>query len=69
MNELALSIGGMLLTGENRIIQVKACPTGTVSTVYPTWTGLELNTGLCGERLVTHHDLLAWLLVFLLLYH
>jgi hypothetical protein len=39
-------IGGMILTGEN-------CPSATVSTTNLTWTALEMNPGLHGEKPVT----------------
>jgi hypothetical protein len=38
----------------------KSCPCATLSTINPTWTGLGLNLGLCGERLTTnclHHGM------------
>jgi len=35
----------------NQIIQKKICPNASVSTTNPTWTGLQLKSGLCGERL------------------
>jgi len=37
--------------------------------MYPTWTDLELNSGLCGERLELTTWPVAWSVIFLLLYH
>jgi hypothetical protein len=42
-----------MLTGENRITQIKTCPSAIVSTASPTWTGLGSNSGVHGERLAT----------------
>jgi hypothetical protein len=44
----------MKLTGENRFILVKTCPSVTFSTKYPTWTDPGSNPGLRGERPATN---------------
>jgi hypothetical protein len=40
----------MKLTGENRRIRGKTCPSASLSTTNPTWTDPGSNTGLRGER-------------------
>jgi hypothetical protein len=45
----------MKLTGKNRSIQGKTCPSATLSTKNPTWTDPEPNPGLRGERPATNH--------------
>ena len=50
----------MILIGTSRSTQNKTCPTLTLSTKIPTWTGLVLKLGLHGERLANDslsHDL------------
>ena len=44
----------MKLTGENRSTRGKTCPSATLSTTNPTWTGPGSNLGLRGERLATN---------------
>lgn len=47
---LVRSVGGVMLTGEKRIICTETCPKGALSTTSLTCTGLGLNPGLpCGE--------------------
>jgi hypothetical protein len=45
----------MKLTGENRSTRVNTCPSATLSTINPTWTGPGSNPGLRGERPATNH--------------
>jgi hypothetical protein len=40
----------MKLTGENRSIRGKTCPSATLSTTNPTWTDPGSNPGLRDER-------------------
>jgi hypothetical protein len=40
----------MKLTGENRSIRGKTCPSATLSTTNPTWTDPASNPGLRGGR-------------------
>jgi hypothetical protein len=40
----------MKLTGKNRSIRGKTCPSATLSTTNPTWTDLGSNPGLRGGR-------------------
>jgi hypothetical protein len=40
----------MILTGENRRIWRKPCPTTTLSTTNPIWTDPEANPSLRGDR-------------------
>jgi hypothetical protein len=40
----------MMPTGENVTIREKTRLSATLSTTNLTWTGLELNLGLCGEK-------------------
>jgi len=42
------------MTGDNRNIQRKTHTHTTLSTTNPTWTALQLNLGLCDERLATN---------------
>jgi len=44
-----------MVTRKNRSIWRKTCPIATFCTTNPTWTGLELNPGLRGERPATTH--------------
>ena len=46
--------GGMILTGGNRSIQTKACPSATLFPIHPTQTGLGSNPGIRGERSATN---------------
>jgi hypothetical protein len=39
----------MKLTGESRSTREKTCPSATLSTTNPTWTGPGSNPGLRGE--------------------
>jgi hypothetical protein len=39
-----------ILTGENRWIRRKTCPSATLSTTNPTWIDPGVNSGLRGER-------------------
>jgi hypothetical protein len=50
MNEWICSIGGMILTGENRRSRRNTCPSTTLSTTNPTRTGVGLDPGLRGDR-------------------
>jgi hypothetical protein len=50
MKEREWGTDEMILTGENSSTQRKICSTATLSTTNPSWTGLRLNLGLCGER-------------------
>ena len=57
IDECAWSTSGMMLTGENRSsIWIKICPIPSLPIANPTWTGLGLNSGFCGERPVTCHQ-------------
>ena len=47
---LLYSIGGMMLTGENRRPRTETYPGATSSTANVTWTGPRPNPGLRGER-------------------
>ena len=47
------SIGGMILTGEKISTPRKTCPCATLFATNLTWTDLESNAGLRGERPVT----------------
>ena len=47
------SIGGMILTGENRSTWIKICRIATLSTMNLTWPNPGLNSGLCGKMLST----------------
>jgi hypothetical protein len=40
----------MILTGENRRTWRKFCPGVTLSTINPTWTYMDANPGLHGEK-------------------
>jgi hypothetical protein len=40
--------------GENRSTRRKTCPSATLSTTNPTWTGPGSNPGLRGERTATN---------------
>jgi hypothetical protein len=54
MNERWLwKIGEMVLTGKDRNIRRKTCPTATLSTINPTWIDLGSNPDLRGERPAT----------------
>ena len=44
----------MILTGENRSIRGKTCPSATLCTANLTWTDLESKTRLRGERPATN---------------
>jgi hypothetical protein len=44
----------MILTGENRSIRGKTCPSATSSTTNPKWTDPGSNPGLCGGRAATN---------------
>jgi hypothetical protein len=44
----------MKLTGENRSIRGKNCPSATLSTKNPTWIDPGSNPGLSGERPATN---------------
>jgi hypothetical protein len=44
------SIGGTILTAENRSIRRKPYPSVTLSTTYSTWTCLESNSVSIGKR-------------------
>jgi hypothetical protein len=48
------SDGGMILTGENQRTWGIICLSATLCTTNPTWTDLEVNPGLCNDRLVTN---------------
>jgi hypothetical protein len=47
------SDGGMILTGDNRRILRKTCPSATLSTTNPTWIVPGANPGLRDERHAT----------------
>jgi hypothetical protein len=47
------SDGGMILTGENRRILRKTCPSATLSTTNPIWIVQGANPGLRDERPAT----------------
>jgi hypothetical protein len=49
------SYGGMILTGENRITWIKTYLSATLFTTNLTWTDLDVNPGLSGERPETIH--------------
>jgi hypothetical protein len=44
------SLGCMILTGENRSTPRKTCPSATLFATNLSWTDLESNAGLRGER-------------------
>jgi len=44
----------MILTGENRDIRRKACPSATLFTTNPIWIGQEQNPDLRSERPATN---------------
>jgi hypothetical protein len=44
----------MKLTRKNRSTREKICPSATLSTTNPTWTGPGLNPGLRGGRPATN---------------
>jgi hypothetical protein len=48
--------GQMIDCSENLCTQRKTCPSAILSTTNPTWTGLGLNLGLCGGKLVAKHQ-------------
>jgi hypothetical protein len=50
IHEWTWSIGGIMLTGENRLALRKTCPSTTLSTTNPTWAALTANPGLRGEK-------------------
>jgi len=50
---LSLSIGGIILTEENRPTRRKICPNAALPTTNPTHAGLGLNPDLRGERPAT----------------
>jgi len=54
MREWIFSIGGFILTDDNRSIQRKPCSIATKSTASPTWTGLWLNLDCRSESLATN---------------
>jgi hypothetical protein len=54
------SCGGILLTGENRRTERKACPSTNLSTTCLTWTALDKNLGLCDEKLMTEPETELW---------
>ena len=45
----------MTLTGQHQGSQRETCSTATLCISHPTWTGLRLNLGLQGGRLVTKY--------------
>jgi hypothetical protein len=47
----------MIVTGEDKVLEQK--PIGIIfSTIYLTWAGLGLNSGLCNEKLtVMRHEI------------
>jgi hypothetical protein len=49
----------MILTGEDRRTRRKTCPSSSLFTTNPTWTGQDLNPVLCGERPATNKSL-SW---------
>jgi hypothetical protein len=46
---------GMILTREKPKNVEKICASTTVFTTKPTWTDLDVNPGIHGERLATNH--------------
>jgi hypothetical protein len=58
----------MKLTGENRSIREKTCPSATLSTTNPTWTNPGSNPGLRCERPATdrlsHGTVMSYYLMF-----
>jgi hypothetical protein len=48
------SRGGMM-TRENRRTRGKTCPNATLSITNPTWTDLDMNPSLRGEKPATNH--------------
>jgi hypothetical protein len=44
----------MKMTGENRMIRRKTCPSVTLFTTNPIWTALGPNSGLRGEKPVSN---------------
>jgi len=40
---------------KNLSTQRKLCPSATLSTINPTWTGLGLRLGVSGDKLATNH--------------
>jgi hypothetical protein len=51
MNECAWNICGIILTEEDGNTRRKNCPTANLSTKNPTFIGLVMNPGFCGDRL------------------
>jgi hypothetical protein len=45
----------MKMIGDNRSTRGETCPSATLCTTNPTWTDLESNPGLRGERPATNH--------------
>jgi hypothetical protein len=54
MSESVYSIGGMILTGENRGSGRQTCPDASLSITNLTWTDLGLNLGLRSETPATN---------------
>ena len=52
---LAQSTDGMTMSGKTRSTQRKTCPSPATSTVSLTWTSLEPNSGIRGDRPATNH--------------
>ena len=48
------NFGGMILTGQTKVLGAKTCPSAIWSATDPTGTGLGLNTGLYRKRPVTN---------------
>jgi hypothetical protein len=54
-SEWVWSIGGVILTGENRSTWRKTYLGATVSTISVTRTDMGLNPGLCSQSMATNH--------------
>jgi len=51
----------MIMTGENRRAWRQTCPSATISTTNPTWTGLGLNLSLCSDTPETTYGVIVLL--------
>jgi len=50
----------MILTEETEVLGGKTCLCSPLSITNPTWTGLELNTGLLSDRLQLTARAMTW---------
>jgi len=52
MQERVRSISRIILTGKNKKIQRKTWPSATLPTTNPAYTGLQVNQGVCVQRVL-----------------